>query len=245
MAIAGKVAITPGYEWSVDVAYDKLVVVTYGNNVYLSTKPSTGIEPTNEEYWMLLIENVTAEDLENIINGTTPVGNAKNADTVDGYHADDFVKTTGGTIESNSNSLAPLIIKTRNAKMSRLLYHGSNGALGYIGFAEKNSPVFVDAEQISQKFLLHTGNKPTGTYTGNGSATERTISTGGIGQFIILWSANGMGIVSPLGGWLFDTNGNVSFLSSVRLYYSSGTLKVATDNAIVNSNGTSVTYQVL
>lgn len=84
MAIAGKVAITPGYEWSASVAYDKLVVVTYNNNVYLSTKANTGIEPTNEEYWMLLIENVTAEDLEelqttveSILNGTTSVGDSK------------------------------------------------------------------------------------------------------------------------------------------------------------------------
>lgn len=83
MAIAGKVAITLGGEWSESTAYEKLVMVTYNKNAYVSRKPSTGILPTNEEYWMLTIENVTAEDLSELqavtdalISGTTPSGNS-------------------------------------------------------------------------------------------------------------------------------------------------------------------------
>ena len=76
MAIAGKVAITPGGEWSDSIAYDKLVVVTYNNDLYLSKKANTGVTPTDTENWQLLIKNVTQEQYDNIINGTTTVGNA-------------------------------------------------------------------------------------------------------------------------------------------------------------------------
>ena len=76
MAIAGRVAIVPKGEYSNVVTYDKLDLVMYNNDAYIAKKASTGIEPTNDEYWMLILNNVVAENLEKIIDGTTPVGNA-------------------------------------------------------------------------------------------------------------------------------------------------------------------------
>lgn len=92
MAIAGKVSIVPRGEWQSTEVYTRLDLVTFNRNAYLSLKNSTGIQPTNTEYWMLLIENVSnteieelqtqiddiVEDISDIISGTTPVGNSSN-----------------------------------------------------------------------------------------------------------------------------------------------------------------------
>lgn len=89
MAIAGKVSIVPRGEWQSTEVYTKLDLVTFNYNVYLALKESVGIEPTNEEYFMLLIENVVAgnlEDLQNqiddIILGEISVENSKNSNNL-------------------------------------------------------------------------------------------------------------------------------------------------------------------
>lgn len=85
MAVAGRVAIVPKGDYDVSAVYKKLDLVRYNHNAYVAKKPSTGIEPTDEEYWMLMIENVGATDLtelkekmEGILDGTLSVENSNN-----------------------------------------------------------------------------------------------------------------------------------------------------------------------
>lgn len=266
MAIAGKVAITPGYEWSADVNYDKLVVVTFGNNVYLSTKPSTGIEPTNEEYWMLLIENVTAEDLENIINGTTPVAKAKDADTLDGKHAEDFLSSGGGTVIGDitiEKSGQPRFF-VRNPDIDRFaqFYMNEGGQVGIFNSlisetVTKNTTTLIldpaTTENLANLLrvtragivynVLHTGNKPTGTYTGNGSATSRTIATGGIGTMLYLRATGYSAIVLESGAIVLKSDGTAQYIPYQQATFKTGKLTLKTDG-ILNANGTVVTYTV-
>ena len=111
MADAGKIAPTYENEWSASVAYDFHSYVTHNGNCYIAKQPSTGVEPVDEEneYWFLALKNVSAEELSNLrklieelINGTTPVGKAKDSDTVDDYHASDFI--LGSPSKSNITS---------------------------------------------------------------------------------------------------------------------------------------------
>lgn len=88
MAIAGKVAPTYAGEWSDILQYQQHVYVRYNGDCYISIKPSVGISPTNKEYWFLALKNVTKEQIDNIVNGTTTVGNA---DTLGGLTAEEFV----------------------------------------------------------------------------------------------------------------------------------------------------------
>lgn len=88
MTIAGKVAPVPKGDYDISAAYEKLNVVRYNNNAYMAIKPNTGIEPTNEEYWMLLMEDVSQAQFDEIINGTTTVGNALK---LNGLGAEEFV----------------------------------------------------------------------------------------------------------------------------------------------------------
>lgn len=92
MAIAGRVAIVPKGEWSQDVTYDKLDLVTRNGNTFIAYKSSVGVEPVDGDTWMLIMQGIDPQEINNIINGTTPVGKAIDADTVDGYHASAFRK---------------------------------------------------------------------------------------------------------------------------------------------------------
>lgn len=256
MAIAGKVAITPGYKWYVDVAYDKLVVVTFGNDVYLSTKPSTGIEPTNEEYWMLLIENVTAEDVEelqttvqNILNGTTTVGKAKDADTVDGYHASDFVTTSGGneSTEVSRTNGVPIVVSntTSGAKTSVIGFKNpTDGVMGHLGFTNKDVPNFISADKSKVNTLLHTGNKPSGSYTGNGDETERTINVGGIGNVLLISRAQ-FGMVFVFENYCYIIKADGTITQSQEATFSDGVLTIKSKGNYLNANSGRFPYSVL
>ena len=98
MAIAGKVAITLKGDWNNTTTYEKLDAVTYNNGLYIAKKASTGVTPVNGDTWMLSVQSVDAIEFEKIIDGTTVVGKATNADTADTLNAEtadlENIKTT-------------------------------------------------------------------------------------------------------------------------------------------------------
>lgn len=107
MAVAGKVAITLSTEnggaWSADVTYDRLVAVKHNNNLYISRKVATNVEPPNDEFWFLALEGYSGEDVQTlidrmnaIISGTQQVGNAK---TIDGHGVSYFAKDSDLVVE--------------------------------------------------------------------------------------------------------------------------------------------------
>ena len=96
--------------------------------------------------------------------------------------------------------------------------------------------------------ILHTGNKPSGSYTGNGDATERVINTGGIGHAVMITSAyswllvrsGGLGISSYYDG----VNGVVTF-PYAKVRFRDGVLTLNTADDLLNGNGRTYEYQVL
>ena len=398
MAIAGKVAITPKGEWNVNTAYTKLDLVFYDNASYVAIQPSTGVEPTNTSYWMLVVQSAGGADLDGIISGDIQVGNAK---TLDGHNADYFAPlsllnaqkmdvgtdldnctevgiyffdsyatnylntpsntahngimvvkrrsnirivqeytsvntgitytrtyggtwrpwrevftTDGGNVNGNvviysyeaenrlhylQNSLrcvyqkvfdtggyelydktnskpiinstadgittfngtasgnlplsggtvatdgtTPLKLKNNTGDALFLQMQGKSGVLGWFAMNGVNKPVFITADSTVYDFL-HTGNKPTGTYTGNGSATARTINTGGIGRGMIVTGDGYYSLVTPSGAIYayYGTNDSVKSLKMEECKYVEGVLTITTTNAAFNTNGVQYTYQVL
>lgn len=147
------------------------------------------------------------------------------------------------TVGRSSNN--PLILKNTNSGNNQS-YIGfateSHGTMGFLGYIGANNPVCI--LDGTANTLLHTGNKPSGTYTGNGDATVRTIATGGIGSVIAIWSARGIGIVMP--GGAFGKKGD----SVVKYDYgvanaANGNLKMATTDSFFNENGVTYSYLVL
>lgn len=55
--LLGRVGMLPKGPWSETATYEKLDVVSSDGNSFVALKPSTGIQPTNTEYWMALTEN--------------------------------------------------------------------------------------------------------------------------------------------------------------------------------------------
>lgn len=409
MAIAGKVAITPKGEWNANTAYTKLDLVFYDNASYVAIQPSTGVEPTNTSYWMLVVQSAGGADLEGIINGDIQVGNAK---TLDGHEAEYFApyeKVVSGVVLSSNILEYALTLENGNhfVRLSGNAHDGSglphnnyrfgcaqiekrsasnimvmlwgiaqdyppqinyyNGASwsgwqtiatltdlanylpktgGYITGAEagigsgssesgytwglRNSKRFITEQVLAdgtyrvrdtnnskniinstvdgtntfngaasgnlpingggtvrkegdtplvventkagysytyigyknandinymgfnngkpyvygQGDILHTGNKPTGTYTGNGDATSRTISTGGIGNVLYVWSENGNAVIMPTGGFVSSPSSGVTRLPSNEARFANGVLTLSTTNAVINANGTVTEYQV-
>lgn len=87
-------------------------------------------------------------------------------------------------------------------------------------------------------------NKPSGSYTGNGSATERIINVGGIGNYLFMYSAYGFALATPRGIIVSNDTGIVRLKESEGRF-ASGVLTLATTNTIINSNGVSVAYEVV
>lgn len=262
MAVAGKVAITLSTEnggaWSADVTYDRLVAVKHNNNLYISRKTVANVEPPNDEFWFLALEGFSGDDVEDIINGTTQVGNAK---TLDGHGAEYFAPKTdlanylpkSGDVSLNGlfdiqgryTVIDPLRITSNHPTDERNLieFKLRDTVQGYLGFKDMHNPVFMHAGGGVCYPLLHTGNKPTGTYTGNGDATERIIATNGIGNAVMVFGQNGtMAIVSARGVICADETG-VRFFGRTN-----GAYKLAEGNIYMNSadkalNEMGITYQ--
>lgn len=90
--------------------------------------------------------------------------------------------------------------------------------------------------------ILHTGNKPSGSYTGNGDATARTINTGGIGNACAVYSADGfVGLLMPQGA-ICRENGSIVFTTELAVH--DGIIVVA-NSTVGNASGTMYFYQVL
>lgn len=93
----------------------------------------------------------------------------------------------------------------------------------------------------TKKAIYGEHNKPNGSYTGNNSATSRTIDVGGIGELVVIVSNTGMALVTGRGAICMNREtGAVSGLKSYEINYdySTGKLTIATNNAFVNSSQT-------
>ena len=107
--------------------------------------------------------------------------------------------------------------------------------------------------------ILHTGNKPTGTYTGTGAA--KTIDIGGVGNVLFIWheenftldgvpeTRSKMYIVTPFGAthitmyWWSDSAWGVETYPMSQVKFADGVLTLG--SAAINNSGTTYYYQVL
>lgn len=108
--VLGTVAMVPKGEYSSEAYYEKLNTVLYNDSTYMAIKPSTGVLPTNTEYWQLIGGGVTREYVQGQVvdnldsNETTKALSAKQGnklnkskatiyDTVADMKADTSLKT--------------------------------------------------------------------------------------------------------------------------------------------------------
>lgn len=157
MAVAGRVAIVPRDDYDVSSLYKKLDLVRYNHNAYVAKKENTGIEPTNEEYWMLIVENASTADLtdlkkklESILNGTTPVGNAA-------LHEGLTAKEVG---ESGARNLIPYPYHQSTVTSNGITFTDNGGTITASGTATANA-FFNFVYKSENKMLAPVGSKIT------------------------------------------------------------------------------------
>ena len=173
------------------------------------------------------------------VDGSTPIfdGTAKGN-----------LPLTGGQVKGSfyvwANSESAVRIYGDDSSRSRIKFFGQNEvAFGGLGFYNANKPCFIQTDG-TEKDLLHTGNKPTGTYTGNGDATERVIATGGIGSVCVIYdtdSASYLSIVTPAGGIVKTVDG-VSSIDRNLIRYQDGNIIVNTNDVAWNGSGRQYRY---
>ena len=100
--ILGKVAITPKGEYSNATTYQNLDLITYQGGSYLALKETTGILPTNNEYWQLIAEK--GQDGE---KGETGERGEKGQDGIDGKTP---VKGTDYYTEADKQEMIDLVL---------------------------------------------------------------------------------------------------------------------------------------
>ena len=89
-------------------------------------------------------------------------------------------------------------------------------------------------------------NKPNGTYTGNGSATARTISVGGTGSMLLIYYASFVVFVGSGGGMFFNFyDGSSGKFTSSEVKLSGGTLTIASTSQFLNQSSRGYGYILL
>ena len=107
--------------------------------------------------------------------------------------------------------------------------------------ALKDSLRLVDISNGTKEwYTVHgTHNKTSSSYTGNNSATERTIETNGFGVLLVVTSDTGMALVSNRGAICMNRQtAAISGLKSYECRFENGKLIIACTSTFVNSNQT-------
>lgn len=157
-------------------------------------------------------------------------------------------KLTGDLSIAKHNNGSTKFIKNHSASAdygTRIYDISADGKQAGFGWsAGSKTPWFVD-NTGKESELLHTGNKPAGSYTGNGDATARQINVGGVGETLrIANSVLGIAFVTKQGAHCITEDGTL-ILPPSECKFENGTLTMATKASIVNSNGYNFYYDLL
>ena len=164
------------------------------------------------------------------------------------YIADlaNYLNLGGGTVANH----ALLSLSVRNTGDNDVVigYYGIDDILGSIGFNGASNPAFIPQDGSRWYKIFHEGNKPTGSYTGNGSAEQRVINTGGIGWAVVIWGTTALSGVSSTfvnqGGYGHRAGTTFAYTNTVVGFYN-GDIILSTDDINLNEAGTTYYYQVL
>lgn len=173
---------------------------------------------------------------------------------------------TGGTFSGDikvEKKLPYITISNTSVDREIRLYHGTDGVFYLRNVLDDNNrtAIYLQPETISnfnnalrlQKIangetsyysIWGDHNKPTGSYTGNGSAAQRTIDIGGNSSVIAIRSSKGSALVN-LANCLCYNASAVTVIGSAEIALAEGALTLLTTNACLNANGVKYYYYSL
>lgn len=179
--------------------------------------------------------------------------------------ATERIEDVEGDIDEISSRLTPTEVKTKNSSVRSdgagevllsITDRNNDTHERYLSISDKTKKGFLadslkyverDGDNYAVKNIFGEHNKPTGSYTGNGSATTRTIDVGGTGGWLGFCSGSyKIGIITQNGAMVFNTtNSTVKCFPVSQAKYMSGVLTISSADDLLNGNGNAYHYQVL
>ena len=184
-------------------------------------------------------------------------------------NADNYLPLTGGTLSGNveikkaSNPLINLIGETVGHKgamemgrtgilwLDNLIMSSGSGASVFIKPLE-NTAIYDllgltvrKSNGTTNYRIFGEHNKPKGSYTGNGSATSRQVSIGGIGELLYISGYGNNAIVGSQGGVWWNAAGQTGATKGGEVTFANGILYLSNISSAYNASGAVYGYQVL
>lgn len=157
--------------------------------------------------------------------------------TIPGMYLGNSVVGEGAGIAYFKNDKSAAVVAQSGDKYTSLYFYPNAPTLA------RRLQLVIDNANWYQIFGEH--NKPSGSYTGNGSATSRTINTGGIGSVILIREGGKIGLFSTYGGVVFKLSGSTIKYIYTDVHFKDGVLTLATADGDINYSGAIYNYQVL
>lgn len=155
-----------------------------------------------------------------------------------------YLPLSGGRLTDRLTVHNNIMVTTDSGSNASVVLFGNvdETTRGVIGCLADGTP-FYTKDWSANYPLLHTGNKPTCTYTGNGDASNfRLVATGGIGDGCIVRSSNGVAIVT--GSCVSILSGN-SAVTDNSATWQNGELGMFSNHSVLNAIGVIYTCHVI
>lgn len=149
---------------------------------------------------------------------------------------DGAIQTTNGGMTIYSRP-----VKGDSTNWRSIVIRNSNRSTNLID-AAKVSEKGSNGEKFYNIFGEH--NKPSGSYTGNGSTERRTIDVASIGKAILITSSHGFVILTSAGA-VGKEGDNARAIMASEATFVDGVISFASVNNLLNRSGVTYKYQVL
>lgn len=197
--------------------------------------------------WISWQTVATATDLDTKVSksGDTMTGNLAIEKSYPGIFLNNSTLNRSGVIQSD-NSDGSLFIRNQKSENNRtqLMLYGEEKSV-----TEVLSLYLVKNGVGSFYKVLHSGNKPTGSYTGNGSSTLREIDlTNNVNcRGVIIVSTSGyMALITSQGAIIKNgSDTSVTGLPTTQVNWNDGKIKITSTHDALNKNGEIYYYQCL
>ena len=155
--------------------------------------------------------------------------------------------TTNGSVQINNDANIGSVSLYKNSSATAdygtfLKDIGADGEVSLALITKENAIKFKPKDGIS-RHLFGEHNKPSGSYTGNGSATKREIAIDGIGELLVIYTGTSICFAGYSGGVAFRyEDKTVSYFNSNELSFRNGSLAIASTDINLNKNSQNYKY---
>lgn len=169
------------------------------------------------------VENSVSKTGDSLIEGELQLRNANN-----GY----------GSFGKNNSD--------REDYGTQMMDHSVDGRTAKVSVCGAFDTLTYTGNDGQVKNIHHEGNKPFGSYTGDGITNTKIVDTKGIGRLILVYNQHYFSFVTPEGALVIKLNtGAVSWIEGAKVYFLNGKLEMHTTNAAFNEVDTVYYYQVI